>query len=700
MAGVITVLTTSTSALQITSPEDGQIVDGGDTDIEVTGLDGGTYDLWVDNSNGNLKLKGDRNDTSSNVTHSFSSYGTGSFDIVANDSSAGTPAVTDFSLNVDASGPTLDDSETFPSPGESISEEQPTIKLRLDDSPAGVDASTVNIDSLQDSAGNSINFNELDDSSINNGDNFEITEDLSSEETYTVDWSASDTVGNTSSNQFDFTVDNSYNGPASVSLAPEDGKVVGVDDNEFQLDVTVNQNNDGDTKIDVGCYKDSDFDNAYDTRTIDDTGDSDKKDRTFTCDIDVGEYSSGDTIYIGLADQAGNRYSDSNDAITASYEIDTGSPVVQPLEFASTDVSNPTFSGDFNVSVEVDDDTESTSRVEYYFDTDTGSGDGTALEWDGDGDYTIDTSDLESGSHTLYIRARDSVDDDNGDPFYGYSYAKTLDFSFNPNASQSIDLQATDNITVTAGESGTLDATAENTGGVFISEFNVSVSGFFSGQETVETLRSGAQEEVSFEFNTSESDLGSASVTLEADGFDASKDVAIDIEANQKQRSSVNSKLQRYSNELESLRSNYTELKSKVSGARESNLTSQFNKYKSLIQNVRSAVESNNYAEAQELLSDAQTRLEASKGAVSDTQSFVKSRNQRNTIIMAVIGLLAVVGIGIGGFIYSERYGLDIKQALDSDIPTTSIDGLKSRVKTIFTDEEDADEFEWSGFED
>jgi hypothetical protein len=78
----------------------------------------------------------------------------------------------------------------------------------------------------------------------------------------------------------------------------------------------------------------------------------------------------------------------------------------------------------------------------------------------------------------------------------------------------------------------------------------------------------------------------------------------------------------------------------------------------------------------------------------------VESRNQRNNIIIAAVGVLAVVGIGIGGFVYSERYGLDIKQALDSDIPTTSIDGLKSRVRTIFTDEEDADEFEWSGFED
>ena len=694
---MIAVLTTGVSALQIASPENGQVVNDGDTLIEVTGVDGGTYDLWVESSTGELQLNSDRNNTSSDITYGFSGYGTGTYDVIANDSSEGTGDVTDFSLDVDASGPALDDSETFPSPDESISDERPDIELRFDDSPAGVDGGSVDA-SFQNS---DIDLDKTDETDGDGGGaTFEPDEDLSSEESYTVGWSAEDTVGNTGSNEFDFTVDSGYNGPTGVSLEPEDGNVIGLDDDEFQLDVTVDENDDGDTEIEVGCYEDSDFDNAYDTGTIDDTGDNDEEDRTFTCDIEVGEYSDGDTIYIGLADQAGNRYSDSNDDITASYEIDTRSPVVQSLEFASTDVSDPTFSSDFDASVEVDDDTESTSRVEYYFDSDTDDGDGTPLEWDGDGDYTIDTSDLESGSHTLHIRARDSVDDDNGDAFHGYSDAETLDFSFNPDASRSIDLQATENITVTAGESGTLDATAENTGGAFISDFNVSVSGFFSGQETVEQLRSGAQEEVSFDFGTSESDLGSSSATLEADGFDASKEIAIDIEANQEQRSSVNSKLQRYSNELESLRSNYTELKSKVSGARESNLTSQFNEYESLIQNMRSAVESDNYAEAQELLSDAQTRLETSKGSVSDTQSFVESRNQRNNIIIAAVGLLAVVGIGIGGFIYSERYGLDIKQALDSDIPTTSIDGLKSRVRTIFTDEEDADEFEWSGFED
>jgi ElaB/YqjD/DUF883 family membrane-anchored ribosome-binding protein len=697
LAGVITVLAAGASALQIASPENGQVVDAGDTRIEVTGADGGTYDLWVENSNGNLQLKSGRNDTSGNVTHSFSSYGTGSFSIVANDSSAGTPAATAFSLGVDASGPALDDSETFPSPDESISDERPNIELRFDDSPAGVNGSSVDA-SFQNS---DINLDKTDESDGDGGGaTFEPDEDLSSEETYTVDWSADDQVGNTGSGEFDFTVDNSYNGPTGVSLEPEDGRVIGVDDDEFRLDVTVDENDDGDTEIEVGCYEDSDFDNAYDTGTIDDTGDSDEEDRTFTCDIDVGEYNDGDTIYIRLADQAGNRYSDSNDEITASYEIDTRSPLVQSLEFASTDVSDPTFPGDFDVSVEVDDDTESTSRVEYYFDSDTDNGDGTALEWDGDGDYTVDTSDLESGSHTLHIRARDSVDDDNGDAFHGYSDAETLDFSLNPDASRSIDLRATDNVAVTAGESGTLNATVANTGGVFVSEFNVSVSGFFSGQGTVEQLRSGAEGELDFGFDTSESDLGSASVTLEADGFDASKDVAIDIEANQEQRSNVESKLQRYGNELESLRSNYTELRSKVSGTRESNLSSRFNEYESLVQETRSAVESDNYAEAQELLSNAQTRLEASKESVSNTESFVESRNQRNAIILAVVGLLAVVGVGVGGFIYSERYGLDIRQALDSDIPTTSIDGIKSRIRTVFTDEEDADEFEWSGFED
>jgi|APHM01.1.fsa_nt_gi hypothetical protein len=690
-------LAAGASSLQITSPENGQVVNGTELQIDVTDVAGGTYDLWIDSSTGELQLNDDRNDTSSNVTYSFSNYGTGTYNIVANDSSAGTGDIEDFSLDVDTSGPSLDDSETFPSPDQSISDERPDIELRFDDSPAGVDGDSVDA-SFQDS---DIDLDRTDETDGDDGGaTFEPDEDLSSEESYTVGWGAEDSVGNSGAGEFDFTVDSGYNGPTDVSLEPEDGNVIGLDDDEFQLDVTVDENDDGDTEIEVGCYQDSDFDDEYDTGTIDDSGDNDEDDRTFTCDIDVSEYDGGDTIYIGLADQAGNRYSDDNDEITASYEIDTRSPVVQSLEFASTDVEDPTFSSDFDVSVEVNDDTESTSRVEYYFDSSTDDGDGTALEWDGDGDYTVDTSDLDGGSQTLYLRARDSVDDDDGDAFHGYSDAETLDFGFDSDASRSISLRTPDNITVTAGESGTLDVTAANAGGVFISEFNISVSGFFSAQETVEQLRSGAEDEVNFEFDTSESDLGSASATLDADGFDASKEIAIDVEPNQEQRSNVESKLERYSNELEYLRSNYTELKSKVSGARESNLTSRFTEYESLVQDTRSAVESDNYAEAQEILSDAQPRLETSQNSISDTQSFVKSRNQRNTIIMAAVGLLAVVGAGVGGFIYSERYGLDIKQALDSDIPTTSVDGLKSRVKTIFTDEEDADEFEWSGFED
>jgi hypothetical protein len=622
---------------------------------------------------------------------------TGAITVKLNDTESGeTP---EKEVELDTEQPSIDGGVTFPSPDGTIEDQDPTIKLRLIDSPAGVEASSVDIDSLEDSDGNSLDFDELDEDDVNNGDDFEVTEDLSSEETYTVDWSADDEVGNTGNSDFDFTFDNSYNGPTSVSLEPEDGSVIGVDDDRFQLDITVNQNNNGDTKIDVGCYSDSDLEDDYDTGTIDDTSDDDEDDRTFTCDIGTGEYDNGDTIYIGLEDQAGNRYS-KDDPIEASYQVDARAPVVQSLDLESTDVDNPTLSGDFDVSVDVDDDTDSTSRVEYYFGDSTFEGDGTALEWDGNGEYTIDTSDLESGSHTLHVRARDSLEENDGDAFHGYGSKKELDFSFNPDATKDIGIEAPDNLTVTAGDSENVDITVTNTGGAFISDVNVSASGFFADSGQIGQLRTEAEGFLTFEFNTSKPDLGSHTATIEAEDFSTSKEIGIDVTANQEQRSSVETKLDRFSTELESLRSNYTEVEQKVSGDRESNLTSKFKEYESVVKEARTAVQSDNYAEAKETLNSAQSKLEASKKSVSSNKEFVQSRNQRNRLIIGVVAVLVLLIASVGGFIYSERYEVDIGQAVKSDIPVDSLSGLKDRIKTIFTDEEDADEFEWSGFED
>jgi hypothetical protein len=249
---------------------------------------------------------GQFNNVSKDNSSTWSSGLTGRYELKASDEN--NPSDQDVQTrDIDNSGPTLDDSETFPSPGESISDERPDIELRFDDSPAGVDGDSVDA-SFQDS---DIDLDKTDETDGDGGGaTFEPDEDLSSEESYTVGWDADDSVGNTGADEFDFTVDSGYNGPSGVSLEPEDGNVIGLDDDEFQLDITVDENDDGDTEIEVGCYQDSDFDDEYDTGTIDDSGDNDEDDRTFTCDIDVSEYDDGDTIYIGLADQAGNRYSD------------------------------------------------------------------------------------------------------------------------------------------------------------------------------------------------------------------------------------------------------------------------------------------------------------------------------------------------------------------------------------------------------
>jgi chromosome segregation ATPase len=228
----------------------------------------------------------------------------------------------------------------------------------------------------------------------------------------------------------------------------------------------------------------------------------------------------------------------------------------------------------------------------------------------------------------------------------------------------------------------------------------VSAYGFFTDSGQIGQLRSEAEGFLTFDFNTSESDLGSHTATIEAEGFSTSKEIGIDVIANQEQRSSVETKLDRFSTELESLRSNYTEVKQKVSGDRESNLTSEFNEYESVVEEARTAVQSDNYADAKETLNSAQSKLEASEKSVSSNKEFVQSRNQRNTLIIGVVAVLVLLTAGVGGFIYSERYEVDIGQAVKSDIPVSSLSGLKDRIKTIFTDEEDADEFEWSGFED
>jgi len=208
---ICTILVGSAAAIKIDEPSGDEVfsnTDGSNSEmsISVSGANG-DFDIWIDDDSGSPSVRHQNNVSEADVSSYTFDAGdydanTGAITVKLNDTESGQTPETEVEL--DTEQPELDDSETFPSPDESVSDERPDVELRFDDSPAGVDGSSVDA-SFQDA---DISLDRTDETDGDGGGaTFEPDEDLSSEESYTVDWSPDDEVGTTGDTEFAFPSD-------------------------------------------------------------------------------------------------------------------------------------------------------------------------------------------------------------------------------------------------------------------------------------------------------------------------------------------------------------------------------------------------------------------------------------------------------------------------------------------------------------
>ena len=479
------------------------------------------------------------------------------------------------------------------------------------------------------------------------------TDGLSDGDQFTLEIGATDRAGNTNTVEKRFTYDTSYEGdtPSFEISAADDSRNIEMEGEieDFTLTSYLDELDSGEpSDIRVKCF---DEDGEFASTDYEDV-DEDAFD--FSCNVNGEDYAgSQEEFYVEACDEAGN--CQPSDRKTYSFDLDA--PFVTRFE---TERSYSVFNSDFEVSYSAGDDASGIQRMEYFFDESTSRGSGTKIEDESDNRFTVDTSSLSRGSHTVYFRAKDNVD--------RWSDVKSLEFDFYPNEQPEVSVDAPDTYNITAGASGSLQAVIRNSGELFVSGVNVSASGsVLSGDKTVANLASGDSVPVNFDVNTNQSHVGLHEVEISTDQPSASKTVEVTVRANSNQRQRVETLLSNYSGKLDELEGNISELRS--SGLPEEmndTLSSNVSEFKQIVKRSQQYVEDGKYFKALSELEGVSKDYERATSTFRHVKNSYEAQQRNNMIITSVV-LLVLISIGAGvHFFRKGEFSIDVTE---EDIP-------------------------------
>jgi hypothetical protein len=675
--GILLILTTltigSVAGLSWESPKDGD--DFKDTiTLNVSAPDSSSITFYYDD--GSVTEIG--SDSSSGEFYSTdwdsSNAGTGNFDLIAgNGSQNDTISVTaDFAKpNVDSFSPSEDDF---------TNEDSLEVSYSASDEHTSVDSEYIRV---EDSDGDQVNDADSDNVDV---------DDLSNGETYTVEYEVRDSVGNWNNDSWDFTVDTEYDGDSNPSFSVEDesGGVVLFDEDK---DLTVDFG-DADSTSDttVTCYVGGEDVGDF---TVDANEDNpDESDTTCSIDDDDNEdyYDTSAEIYLEMQDEAGN--TEESDSETVAFDVNA--PSVTGLEIP-TDAD--LYNADFDVEFSAYDSASDIEEVEYYFESDTDYGEGTEIDYSSDTEsYEIDTSSLSAGDHTLYVRAQDEAD--------RWSSARSVDFTFDPEAVPEISVDVPESVSVTAGQRKSFEVTIENTGDLFISniELSGSAEGVFSDTESISDLEPGDSITASLRVDTESGNIGEHTIQVSTDNPSMNEEISLVVEANSDQRSRIDSDISEYQTMLQEMEANVTDLQQKVSESKKERLNSNFSSFKQKVEDAQSAIDSGDYYEAEAILEGVDEDYSAAESTYEAVEKEYKNNQFWMLILLGLGGFIVLGGGAIGALSYTDEFEFDVRDYLDNlqemEFDTGFVDRYVEKIKRMMEgkDTSEAEEFEWEGF--
>lgn len=561
--------------------------------------------------------------------------------------------------------------------------------MSISDDLSGIDYSYLNVTDADDNDEDSAVGTSLDLSDLN-------------DEEYTVNYYIKDNAGNWKNNSWSFTVDTSYDGSSSVDFEYDDGYTFLMEDDNDDLDFNIDLGDsaDEDSDIELRCYADSiDEDNQFDSDGPESVGEDGE---SFSCDIPGDEYADQSVdVVVEACDEAGN----CEEVGQTTYNMDLTAPYIAGFQHAE---ELSTFNSEFDMEFDASDSATSVTQMEYFFDDATiDEGEGTEIDNFDEGEFTADPSDLESGEHTLYLRAQDEAG--------RWSDPEGFDFEYYPEESPEVSLTVPDRLEITAGETGEFDVTAENTGEFLIESVNLDVSSdIFSAEESISGFEPGDSLTVNFEPSASESDIGEYQVDVSTDSPSASENFTYRIVANEEQQAQVQSDLDSQTERLETLEANVSSLQQRVSDSQSERLSSNLSEYRSKVEEAQTAVDNGEYYRAQQALEGIESDFTAAQNSYQQVQEEYQASQRLKMILLVVFLILAAIGGVIGFLVYDGRIDPEevrdeIEQRLDEielgseggSSDGGSGPGIIKKIKLkLEGNDSEAEEFEWDGFRD
>lgn len=575
------------------------------------------------------------------------------------------------------------------SPESPTSDDRPDIEIELSDQ-SSLDQSTVEFsfeDSPTDYDGGIESVSVQDGSVVGEPDS-----DLEPG-TYSLSLSVNDSAGNrfSGSDVASFEYDGSYDGSETADFSPT-GIVSGDQQNVF-LEVTPETDDDfEDQNLRGGCYESDDLDDRYDSLEEFDAGDSNAE---FSCEIDLDEYQSQDTIYIDFLDEAGNRLSDSEDPIETSFEIDSGPPIVGGLQIENS-AENGVVSSNPQISFDVEEETSDVEEVVYYYDDEDPS-QGSQLDYESDL-YTLEPP-MSPGNHEVHVAAKDDLQDEDGDSVWGYGPPDEEEFEYRPDADPSLGVSVPENVSVTSNQTLEVQVTLTNEGLVESNTTTLTLSSPLFSRET-ELGPVEPSSSVENTFRVSNSSLETGDYTAYVAAGEDNKTVNLLVLPTSSQKQEIEVAANRFLSRLSNASSQYASVKDSLKPGKRRVLNRRLGALNSSAEDIRTGLNRSNYVDLTGSLDNSTDALRSFSSNVTSENQRIKDRSFKNRLLIlgGAIGMVILVAAVL--LTFSSRFSFNPSRIFASDLNIDKPSDLWARLRSIFEDEDESEEFDWDGFED